>query len=235
MSSRERTLSKFLFYKYFYASPYVTVLCEGETDNIYLKSAIDNLKSEFPGFYTKNKDTDKAELKIRFLNYTKRTRFIMGLYGGGNYLRNFVRDYGVHYKEYKADTSVNPVVLILDNDSGPNNLIGLLKAGNFKHLPDDNEGFRGAKVFFNLVENLYLILVPGEGREIEDLFTRKDLGRKVSNKTFNYKSKALGVNEYGKVVFANKVVAPHRNDIDFSGFMPVLNQVKKIMEHHSNK
>jgi len=40
LTGREKTLSKFLYYRLFYGNDKPTILCEGQTDNVYLKSAL---------------------------------------------------------------------------------------------------------------------------------------------------------------------------------------------------
>jgi RNA-directed DNA polymerase len=48
LSGRENTFSRFLYYRLFYANIKPTILCEGKTDNIYLKSAISILAEHYP-------------------------------------------------------------------------------------------------------------------------------------------------------------------------------------------
>ena len=48
MSSKEKVYREFLIYSIFYAAQVPVVLCEGETDNVYLTHAIQSLAVEFP-------------------------------------------------------------------------------------------------------------------------------------------------------------------------------------------
>ena len=77
LSGREKTFSQFLYYRLFYNNDKPTFLCEGKTDNIYLKSAISRLTNDYPQLAAPKSAIDQYKLLVQFLKYTKRTRFFM--------------------------------------------------------------------------------------------------------------------------------------------------------------
>ena len=73
LSGREKTFSRFLFYRLFYANIKPTILCEGKTDNIYLKSAISILAEHYPKLANRKTEKNPYELLIQFVEYSTGT------------------------------------------------------------------------------------------------------------------------------------------------------------------
>jgi len=70
---------------------------------------------------------------------------------------------------------------------------------------------------------------------IEDLFDEKTLNTPVAGKKFNREPKIDSATEYGKIVFAEKVVKANQDTIDFGGFKEVLNRFKAVIEDYNQK
>jgi RNA-directed DNA polymerase len=84
VTSNEKVYREFLMYTTFYAAQAPVVICEGETDNVYLTHAIRNLAAEFRTLaeLTANQ---KIRLKIRLYKYPKSsTARLLGLKDGGS-------------------------------------------------------------------------------------------------------------------------------------------------------
>lgn len=240
LSGRERTLSRFLYYKYFYGNLKPTIICEGQTDNIYLKAAINRLAVGYPKLVRPKTAAAPYELLVQFINYTGRTKFLLELAGGTDYLRKFVAEFGAHFNSYKAPVPTRPVILILDNDDGFNSIEGILKGTKYKPTISPSglaaNEFRKAD-FIRVAYNLYIILTPlkvgGAKTSIEDLFPQDVRDTKLGDKVFNKENKIDTAKEYGKEFFATKVVVPKRNEIDFSGFNIILTRMVQCIEHFS--
>ena len=94
---------QFLIYKDFYTAERPVIMCEGETDNVYLNYAIRGLSAQFPELAAVAPD-GKITLKIRLYKYPKSsTARILGLHDGGNtalhsFIATYKRDtvYGTH-------------------------------------------------------------------------------------------------------------------------------------------
>ncbi|MBK3868603.1 ribonuclease H [Pseudomonas stutzeri] len=238
LNGRERTFSRFLFYKYFYGNTKPTILCEGKTDNVYLKAAINNRATAFPNLAKAKSGSAPYELLVHFVKYTNRTRFLLELYGGTPYLKEFILDYYEHFNFYNAPMPTHPVIIILDNDDGFGKIEGALKGKRYKPtifpatLPAND--FRSAE-FIYVTYNLYIVLTPLKGKEkkssIEDSFTKKLRATKLGGKVFNKENKTDSDTEYGKEYFASKVVTPNKHKINFSGFDPLLGRINQCIQH----
>ncbi|WP_422126319.1 retron Ec67 family RNA-directed DNA polymerase/endonuclease [Vibrio aestuarianus] len=240
-NSREKTFSRFLYYKYFYANQMPTVLCEGHTDNIYLKSALKSLKVQFP------KLIDATNFKITFVNYSKRTRFLLELAGGTSYLANFITSFEERYKFYQAPKPENPVIIILDNDDGLEKNGGILvKLQEIQSTnifpPPPRKGNKKNKLknadFIHVTDNLYVVFTPlkgGRDTMIEDLFDVAALSSVVSGRTFDRTEKLKPSSSYyGKNEFATQVIQKQASTINFSGFTTLLSRVVKAIEHYES-
>lgn len=241
LSGREQTFSRFLYYRSFYANEKTTILCEGKTDNIYIKSAINRLAADYPKLAKLKSNTSPYQLLVSPFNYTERTRFLLQLYGGASYLKGFIETFEKQYKFYNAPPPSNPVIIILDNDSGFTEIAKLLKSKMKQAIiypkTTKTEEFRSAD-FIHITKNLYAVLTPIRKTEdqtaIEDLFEKSTLDEIVGGKKFNPSSKADNTIEYGKEIFAKKVILAKKGTIVFSGFKPLLNRIVQCIEHYDS-
>ena len=240
LSGRELTFSRFLFYRLFYGNETPTILCEGKTDNVYLKSAINMLSKSYPKLARSATKDTSYKLLVRFLEYSKRTRFLLQLYGGTSYLNFFIGSFDKHYNFYKAPAPENPVIIVLDNDSGFDKIGPKLK--NIKSaiaypLSLSKDDIRKAE-FIHVVHNLYIVLTPldnsGNETAIEDLFEKSTRDVKVSGKSFNPSNNIDNATEYGKEIFAKKVIQAQKRNINFDGFKPLLDRVISVINHYDS-
>jgi hypothetical protein len=242
LSNRERTFSRFLYYRLFYGNTKPTILCEGKTDNVYLKTAINKLVGSYPklAITATNPITSKLdyELLVRFLEYSKRTRFLLQLFGGTSYLSYFISKFDTHYEFYKAPKPQQPVIIILDNDSGFNGIESKLKkieTATTHPASLKKHDFRKAD-FIYVLHNLYVVLTPlntaGKDTDIEDFFDSATRNTIVSGKTFNPKDDRDNDKEYGKEIFAKKVIQAQKKTINFDGLKPLLDRVVRAIEHY---
>lgn len=70
---------------------------------------------------------------------------------------------------------------------------------------------------------------------IEDLFDDQTRNTTVDGKKFNRNPKIDSASEYGKIVFAEKVVKAKQDSINFGGFKEVLNRFKAVIEDYKQK
>ena len=216
---------KFLFYKHFFSLNRPLIICEGKTDIIYLKCALRQLEKEY-GELVHKKDDDFI-FEIGFLNLSKNLKDVFAISAGTPGLASLMDIYKDYMKPFKGQGKKHPVIILIDNDSGSKEIKKKLK---------DNDS---TKPFSYFVENLYVAHVPsGSGDEetaIEDLFDKKAIETKVDGKTFNRKAKIDKKTEYGKIVFAEKVVKANQNAINFDGFKEILDRFKGVIEDYNQK
>ena len=229
MSSKEKVYREFLIYSTFYAAQEPVVICEGETDNVYLTHAIRSLVAEFPDLAEVMPDK-KIRLKVRLYKYSRSsTAQLLGLNdGGSSLLSRFIAAYKRETSHFTAPWPTNPVVILYDNDTGARSIREAIKK-NSKTLPID------AEPFVHVIKNMYAVPTPGADSKIEGFFDDTIQKTVISGKTFNDGKGFKRDQHYSKKVFAHRVVRPKANTIDFTGFRPLLtNLVAAINKHKSS-
>ncbi len=144
-----------------------------------------------------------------------------------------IETYRKDLKRYGFRPLKHPVILIADNDDGGKKVI---KVG---------EKFAGTKfdqtkgnLFFPVIENLYIVLTPpgasGEPSAIEDCFPQSVRDQEIDGKKFDPKKNDGDETSFGKHIFAEKIVRPGVEKIDFSGFEPMLTGISQaIADYHA--
>lgn len=216
---------RFLFYKEFFTANHPVVICEGKTDNIYITQAIRRLAEEYPILANVSKN-NQVEVKIRRFRYTEAsTGRVLGIRGGAGDLKHFVLHYTQEAKKVVNLRMENPVILLVDNDKATDQIFAVAKEIT-KKLANKNS------IFTHIVKNLYLMAVPSPHSDIEELFDDNIKNKKIGNRTFSAASDADPDIFYGKADFAYKVVMKHADEIDFSGFKPLLDRFVSVIEHY---
>jgi retron-type reverse transcriptase len=231
LSSKELMYRQFLIYKDFYAAEAPVIVCEGETDNVYLTHAIRSLATEFPDLA---EITAKGEirLKVRLYKYPRSsTARILGLNdGGSSSLTAFIVTYKKETDKFKAPGQKNPFIILYDNDSGASNIRKGVKQISKTTVI-------GTEPFVHVLRNLYAVPTPlsngASESKIEDLFDAATKATVINGKTFNDKNNFDVAKHYGKKVFAYQVVRDRAAAIDFQGFRPLLTNLVKAIKSHA--
>src|SRR5205085_10627110 len=90
--------------------------------------------------------------------------------------------------------------------------------------------------FIHVFHNLYVVPTPkatgGGDTMIEDFFDPKLLQKQLGGKSFN-PGKPDPATEYGKYVFAERIVRADQATIDFSMFLPILKWIDGAIDHYA--
>lgn len=225
----ERLYGRFMFYKSFVALEKPIILAEGKTDSIYLRGAIKRLNAYHAVLRTIKAGT--AVNNISFLKHSHLTREMLGLDSSSSYFPNFVHNYGELVSKFKHAPLQHPVIILIDNDDGAKGVFGVLnnKKINITHKTN--------APFYAVTRNLYVVKTPEAATssaysQIEDLFDGATRSVELNGKKFNKKNDTNTATEYGKAYFADYVVAPNINTIDFSGFTPLLDRILAVIAYH---
>ena len=157
--------------------------------------------------------------------------------GGGTGALNYFVSKGRYEKDILSFNHCPlkfPVIIIIDNDDGAKNL--------FKTLSKDygiKIEIQSSDAFFHITQNLYLVKTPERGATgtscIEDFFDTSLLATQIQGKNFN-PNKDHGVeNEYGKFIFAERVVRSNASKINFNDFAPLLQRIVAVINHYKPK
>ena len=231
-TAARKLYARFLKYRYFVRLEQPLIVCEGKTDNIYLKYAIRNLPSFHPklGSWSGGMFTSA----VTFFSYANQAHRILELGSGASSLKYFFikTRYGKDIQDFTHKPLKHPVIVLIDNDDGAKEIFKTIK---------DSYGISikltSLDLFFHVTDNLYLVKTPERGSSgksfIEEFFELSLLETKIGGKKFNPYKKHEADGEYGKYVFAEKVVRPHADKIDFSGFVPLLERIVAVIDHYS--
>lgn len=235
LNSREKVYGMFLQYRHFFANEYPTILTEGKTDNVYLKSALSQLQAYYPNLVNPKSNKEKYSPKLKFPDLNRKTMYFLDIGDGATPFVRFVQRYTDDLKNFEGKKAKNPVILVLDNDTGPKDLLNHL-VKKVKSCPNDINTLKNSG-FIHLFHNLYLILTPlnagGKDSAMEDLFDATTLGTVVDGKTFS-PAKHIDVSKhYGKHIFSTKVVRSNKAKINFDKFKYIFDEIEKVKQHYS--
>jgi retron-type reverse transcriptase len=222
---------RLVFFKHFIDPGKPLVICEGPTDPVYLKSAIRKLAKAHPKLAS-TKD-GKLSLNVNFFKYSKQSKDLLQLRGGSGDLKYFLEAWNDKLAKYKYRPMTHPVIVLIDNDDGATKIFNLLQSKKFNttisHATDLS--------FYHLGGPLYLIKTPNKGTDNkscpEDFFDPTLLATKIDGKIFNPNKEHEAPGEYGKVIFAERIVRPQAATIDFSGFDPLLARIDAAIEDYT--
>lgn len=224
-----KTYFQFLNYISFWGISEPAIICEGKTDNIYIRSALRALKHKFPTLIEKK--GGKNIIKLKFFKYTKTAKSVQDLSGGNGQLKNLLYEYKQRTSIFKK-TPKYPVIIITDVDKGAKDLF--LAMGKFL-----KKTVAGEEAWYYLFSNLYVIPVPkglAVETSIEDLFETSLLETKIDGKTFDRTNHEKdGSKFYSKFTFATKIVAPGIIPINYVGFEPLLKAIQDVQADYASK
>ncbi len=220
---------QFLFYKYFVRPERPLVVCEGKTDNVYLHYALRRLTAFHPKLGAFN--VDQFQSTISFFSYLNSAHKILGINGGTGGLMHLVIHYEQAMKRYVHRPLEHPIIALVDNDDGAKKIFSLARE-KFKLQID----FNSREQFYKLCHNLFLVKTPelggGKFSCIESMFDPALLKTELGGKKFNPAKDHESPGEYGKHIFAERVVRPNAGTIDFSGFTPLLQRLVAVIDSY---
>jgi RNA-directed DNA polymerase len=225
-----RTLyRRFLFFKHFMTLKKPLVLCEGKTDSVYLKCAIRSLPEFQPRLAVS--EGNATTFNIQFFNCDGIAAEIMQLNGGTGEFKHFFQTYGEMAPTFRFAPMSHPVIALIDNDEGAYPVFSILKEiykTPISHL--------STAPFYRICHNLYLIKTPETGGDgmsfIEELFDQAVREFPLEGKSFNPYKEHKSENEYGKAIFADRVVRSNRHNINFERFTPLLQRIVSVLEDY---
>ena len=224
---------KFLYFRHFINPSEPLIMCEGKTDNIYLRSALKALDPAYPQLAEVKEG--KLFTKIRLLKHSRTDHDILELSGGSGNIAKFITHYKAAVFRYKFRPMKFPIIILVDNDSGQ--LGGVFAEANKLIKGSGAISFMTTNDYYHLCHNLYLIKTPEIGQTgescMEDLFEASVKARILDGKTFNPKVDKDTATQYGKLIFADKVVRANYDKINFSKFALILNRILAAMTHYS--
>lgn len=213
---------KFLYFDNFFAPSSPTIVCEGKTDNVYIRLSAMALHKKL-SILTKS-EKKKVSLAVRLFNYSSTTLRLMGIGGGSGQLGTFIGQYKQNVSGFVAAGQKHPVIVLVDNDSGAKPIFSAC-AGILK------KPVNGDEPFYYLGDNLYVVPTPkgsgGVDTMIESFLPPKWLKEKLNGKKLNLDNNKLDIKtEYGKSLFSEHVIKKNKNKVVFTAFEPLLTNLE---------
>ena len=230
-AGRVELFRRFLYFDAFYAPAMPVIVCEGETDNTYLKHAIKSLAAIYPALATAG---SPPKVGVRLFKYAeRRTSHITEIAGGVGGLCKLMKHYHADLaSKFRAPLPKHPVVVLIDNDLGANSIYGAIAGITGKKKPT------GSEQFIHVTGNLYVVPTPlgagGAKTMIEDFFDAPTLSITLNGKTFSREKDIDEAKHYGKTAFARDVVEKNAGTVDFSGFKGILDRVAAVVAEYTN-
>ena len=231
-TSARMLYKKFLFYKHFVALEKPLIVTEGKTDIVYLHAAIKKLTNYHPrlGKFV----NDKFSSAVRLMKDSGKSRKILQLGGGTGDIKHLILKYKTESESFKFAPLAYPVILLIDNDDGAKDIFNVVKKNGGPAISHQT-----TNLFYYLHANLYLVKTPENGKAqqscIEDLFHPDLLKTLIGKKNFDPSNKHNTNETYGKAVFAEKVVKPNTDKIDFSGFEKLLGRIIAVLDDYEKR
>lgn len=179
---------RFLDYRTFVASSQPVLLCEGVTDNIYLRCAIKHSKVARPKLQDSGSSSGLAVKLFQYPKIGSKLRVassVQHLNGGTGDLKELIHKYKVRTDDLGKRGFISPVILLVDNDQGSRD--GLW--GAIKTASGSNNQVDGKERFYHVTRNLYVIPTPkltgGKDSMIEDFLPSSVVSQILGGKTFN--------------------------------------------------
>lgn len=226
LHSDELVFQRFLYYTQFYRSDRPLLICEGKTDNVYIRRAISVDPVNFPALITAGTEADR--LKIRFFPHPKHAGRLLELNSGTGGLTTFAAKYSNAVKKFSHIGPQQPVIIVVDADAAGRSVQGWAKKQPNAVVE---------KAFTFVQPNIYVVILKnpsGLDMEIEDLFPQRLLDKKLGCKIFDRRTTADNAHSYGKAYFA-KFVVPNALPSDFSGFKPLLEDMSSAIVDFSTR
>lgn len=235
LHSDERVYRRFLFYTKFYSAEKPVIVCEGETDSIYIASAISALRDRYPNLINAElKPGERNRFNVRFVKHSPITGRLLELNGGTDALKNFCRIYVEQTKKFKGCHPSCPTIIVVDNDKAGSNVVSYAKGiAKNQGLP-----FIAGRNYVFARPNLYVVQIQSPTNEptyvIEQLFADQLLKTKLGSKVLTLSNQKVGDNEYGKMYFAKHVV-PNADPKDFLKFTQLLDTLVEVITDFASR
>ncbi len=228
-SGRTELFRRFLYFDAFHAIPSPVIVCEGPTDNIYLRHAIKQLAASYPTLVSGS----PPKLSVRLFKYgQRRSSEVTQLTGGVGGLCHLLKHYHADFtNKIKAPAPKHPVIVLVDNDAGAKDIYGAISGITKKPRPT------GTEQFIHVVGNMYVVPTPmgtgGAKTAIEDFFDAATLSEKLGTKTFSRAPKFDDTKHFGKAAFAREIIEKKAKSINFSKFSEILDRVVAVIADYA--
>lgn len=226
-NKREKNYANFILFKYFCINTLPTIITEGKTDHIHIKTALRALKDYYPSLIEVDKEKNSFNYKFNFLKFTEKNKFLINFDGGTSEIETMMKLIPSLYDEKFIFNNNVPVIFILDNDKAGIKTLNALYKCYFKTKDSCKEQFFKYK-------NIYVTLLPTPIDKkdffIEKYYDDSVLKIKHENKVLNETNNNCKADQYSKTIFATKVIQENFHNISFENFRLLLDKLDEFIK-----
>ena len=229
-----KTHQKFLDFTRFANSGRPTIICEGKTDNTYIRLSLRAFDKSYPKLIS---DDGSKKLLVGLYRHTRIAQVAQGVGGGAGDLAGLVRGYEERIKATRIVSPKNPVIIMVDNDDGPRGKGGVFAA--VKQVAN-LASVDGKEKFYHVCANLYVVPTPllADGRHsmIESFLNPEILGVKLGGKSLHLDEKTFDkTKHFGKEPFVRHVVQKKSAAINFSNYKALLDAISEVIDDYDKR
>lgn len=222
-----RSYADLIFFKYFCRGGKTLVITEGESDILYLKSALLKMNHSIDGL-VEHVPNEKNRILVDFFKFPVSAEKTIGLAGGTGNINLFLRRFRNFLDRANPTIFNRRVIILLDNDEGYDDTSKIIKSSykiNFGTL--DNSSYA------NLSDTLSIVKTPhgpsGPKTCIEDFLDPSALNVNLDGKTFSSDPKYDINKHFGKYILSNHIYSNFEK-YDFSNFDPIIGRLKAAID-----
>lgn len=222
-TKNEKFLRDYILYRYLFNPNRVVVFGEGKTDKAHLRHYLKfRNKSNIllPIFFEDWKN-------ILFRDFEKQIFNVISDSGGTPDIKRIIESYGKWCKGFYKDSCRNPVIILVDNDKGSNDIKKLISS----HSKKDKESI-GEEAFYRIHHNMYIIFLPkldNKETDIESFYSEEIIDVEFNGRFFEKSSKASSVS-YPKALFASDIVPNNYSLTEWSAFDQIFERIQLAIE-----
>ncbi|XUU59908.1 retron Ec67 family RNA-directed DNA polymerase/endonuclease [Erythrobacter sp. HA6-11] len=222
-----RSYADLVFYKYFASGGNPLIITEGESDVLYIKSALLKANASIPNI-VEYKDGEKNEILIDFFNFPRSAARTVGLAGGTGNINIFLQRFKGFLDRCDNKILNRRAILLLDNDDGLKDTAKLLR-NKFKveYGQLNNDPYKNISSHCSVVKTPHI--ASGTKSAVEDFLDQKAISVKLDDKTFSRETNYDTSKHFGKYILSNHIYT-HIDKYDFASFMPIIRRLQAAVE-----
>ena len=168
------------------------------------------------------------------MNFTNIVHSVLHLGNGTGAFKKLIATYREELNSFGHRPIEHPVILLIDNDDGARDVFSTVKGNDGPVISLASE-----ERFYYLFRNLYIVKTPEKddtGKScIENFFDAKLFETVIDGKTFDPRKKHGAADKYSKSVFAERVIRPRSEKIDFTGFSGLLDRIAAVLRDYKTR
>lgn len=228
-----KVLRAFILYRYFFANEKVVLFGEGKTDIFHLKHYLNYRDKETMYGIPKENELLEQWRELKLLRLDSKIFDPISQDGGTGDIKNLITGYKKECNKFFVPKSQNPVIILVDNDMGVTELFT-----SIKQMTKSKEDVDGSKDFYHIAYNLYVVALPklnNKDTAIENFYSEDIRKIKYLDKDFSQDNGYDSKTQYGKNIFATKIIPHNYTMVDWSNFDQIFDRIQAVIDDFNGR